>query len=283
MPNGIKITADSTCDLSKELLEQYDITLVPLYVVMGEETRKDGVDIRPEDIYRYVEKTGEISKTSAASVQDYLDLFRPLVEGGSTVIHINISAEFSSCYQNACIAAEEVGNVYVIDSRNLSTGSGHVVLEAAIRAKQGMPAEQIIEEVRQIVPKVDASFVLDTLSYLHKGGRCSSVAALGANLLKLKPCIEVKDGKMGVGKKFRGALIKCVEQYIDARLEGHLDDIRPERIFITHTACPQEILDIAWKTVKKYGYFAEIIETTAGCTITNHCGPATLGILYIHR
>ncbi len=279
----ILITADSTCDLSADLLEKYQVRLLPLYVVKGEESLKDGVEIVPQDIYDYVEQTGNITKTAAASVGDYLDFFQPLVEEGYEVVHLNISTGFSSCYQNACMAAQEVGNVYPIDSKNLSTGSGHVVIEAALMAQAGKTAAEICDALNQnVIPKVEASFVIDTLTYLHKGGRCSSVAALGANLLKLKPCIEVMDGGMHVGKKYRGTLAKTIEQYVMERLQDRTD-IDPKRIFITHTACSPEIVEIARQAVEQYGNFEEILETTAGCTITSHCGPNTLGILFIRK
>lgn len=279
----VKITADSTCDLSPELIEKYQVAIRPLYVVKGDKAYQDGVDIMPQDIYDYVEQTGNVTSTSAVSVAEYDGFFRPFVEEGYEVVHINISSGFSSCYQNACIAAEELEGVYPVDSLNLSTGSGHVVIEAALQAAQGKNGAQIKAYLdSEVIPKVEASFVIDTLKYLHKGGRCSSVAALGANLLKLKPCIEVADGKMHVGKKYRGALLKCMEEYAAARLKDR-DDIDYKRIFITHTACPQEIVDAVYKIVKEYGKFEEILETTAGCTITNHCGPGTLGILFIRK
>ena len=279
----VKITADSTCDLSPELLQKYDITLCPLYVVKGDQSLKDGIDIQPQDIYDYVEQTGNVTRTAAVPAADYEDFFRPFVEDGYEVVHISISSGFSSCYQNTCLAAEELGNVYPVDSLNLSTGSGLSAIEAALLAREGKNGAEIRDYLnREIVRKVEASFVIDTLKYLHKGGRCSSVAALGANLLKLKPCIEVADGKMHVGKKYRGPLAQCIEQYVTDRLKDRTD-INPKRIFITHTACPQEIVDIAYRKVKEYGEFAEILETTAGCTVSNHCGPNTLGVLFIRK
>ena len=277
------ITADSTCDLSAELLEKYQVKLFPLYVVKGEESLRDGVEIVPQDIYDYVSQTGNITKTAAASVSDYLDFFTPLVEEGYEIVHLNISTGFSSCHQNACLAAEELKNVFPVDSKNLSTGSGLIAIEAALMAQEGKSGAEIRDYLNtEIVPKVEASFVIDTLTYLHKGGRCSSVAALGANLLKLKPCIEVADGGMHVGKKYRGTLAKCVEQYIADRLKDRTD-IDYKRVFITHTKCSQEIIDVAHRVVREFGEFEEILETTAGCTVTSHCGPGTLGILFIRK
>jgi len=277
------ITADSTCDLSAELLEKYQVKLLPLYVVKGEESLRDGVEIVPQDIYDYVSQTGNVTKTAAASVSDYLDFFTPLVEEGYEIVHLNISTGFSSCHQNACLAAEELKNVFPVDSKNLSTGSGLIAIEAALMVQEGKSGAEIRDYLNtEIVPKVEASFVIDTLTYLHKGGRCSSVAALGANLLKLKPCIEVADGGMHVGKKYRGTLAKCVEQYIADRLKDRTD-IDYKRVFITHTECSQEIIDVAHRVVREFGEFEEILETTAGCTVTSHCGPGTLGILFIRK
>lgn len=277
------ITADSTCDLSAELLEKYQVIICPLYVVKGDESLRDGVEICPQDIYDYVAQTGNVTKTAAASVADYLDFFTPFTEQGYEVVHINISTGFSSCHQNACLAAEELGNVFPVDSKNLSTGSGLIVIEAALMAQAGKSGAEIRDHLnKNVVPKVEASFVIDTLTYLHKGGRCSSVTALGANLLKLKPCIEVADGGMHVGKKYRGTLAKCVEQYAIDRLKDRTD-IDNTRVFITHTDCTQEIVDVARRAVEEYGNFEEVLETKAGCTITSHCGPGTLGILFVRK
>lgn len=282
---NIQITADSTCDLSPELIKQYDIAISPLYIVKDDGSYRDLVDIVPQDIFDYVAKTGTLTKTSACTIQDYIDLFSQYTRQGLSVVHLNISSHFSSCYQNACAAAQEVApdKIFVVDSLNLSTGIGHVVLEACARAEQGMGAQQIAEELRRdVVPKVEASFIIDTLAYLAKGGRCSSVMALGANILKLKPCIEVKDGKMHVGKKFRGSLSKCLDQYVAERLSGR-DDINFHRIFITHSGCSKDLVEQVRTSIQKIHPFEEIIETTAGCTISNHCGPNTLGILFLRR
>lgn len=281
MSENIVITADSTCDLSPELINKHNIIILPLYITMDEKSLKDGVEIYPQDIYEYFDKTGQVPKTAACSVEDYLNLFKPLAESGKTVIHLNISHGFSSCYQNAVIAAQEFKNVYVIDSQNLSTGIGLLVLKAAELAEKQTDAEQIVDILNETIPKVEASFVIDTLTYLHKGGRCSTVAKLGANLLKLKPCIEVSDGLMHVGKKYRGSLDKCINQYVEDRLNGRTD-IDKSRIFITHTQYDPKLVEAVAKAVKAHG-FSEILETTAGCTITNHCGPNTLGILFIKK
>lgn len=280
--NKIKITADSTCDLSTELLKLYDIDITPLYINTDNGSFKDGVDIRPDDIYEYVNKNKKIPKTAACTVADYEKIFEKWTSLGYDVVHINLSLGFSCTHQNAKIAAESFDNVFVVDSRNLSSGSGHIVIEAAKLAQKGFNAGEIFEAMNKLTEKIEASFVINTLDYLHMGGRCSSIAALGANLLKLKPCIEVKDGLMNVGKKYRGNYINCIQQYVDDRLSGR-DDIVADRIFITHTGCDKDIVDAVKAKIAEHIQFNEVIETIAGCTITNHCGPYTLGILFIRK
>ena len=276
------ITGDSTIDLSPELLEQYGVRTLPLYVNMGDGSYRDGVDMHPEDIYAYVEKTGQLPKTSAPSVQDYMDFFQEMRKSYDEVIHFNLSSELSVSHQNARLAAENYDGVYVIDSRNLSTGTGLLVLEACDRAAAGMDADSICREIAALIPKVEASFVLHRLDYLAKGGRCSSLLALGANVLKLRPVIQVKDGKMEVGKKLRGTYDKCVEKYVDGQLAGRTD-LRKKRVFITHTKCRPETIEGARARVEALQQFEQVLETTAGSTITNHCGEETLGVLFIRE
>lgn len=282
MPQQISISADSTCDLSPMLLDRYGISVTPLYINMGGKAYRDGVDMKQEDIYNYVRETGELPKTSAVTVQDYLDFFSPAVRSGKTVIHFTISRSMSSCYQNAVAAAKEVGNVYVVDSQNLSTGIGLLVIKAAELAALGTEAGEILRIVNGLIPKVEASFVIDTLRYLHKGGRCSSVAALGANLLSLKPCIEVRNGAMEVGKKYRGTLQKCLENYVTNRLKGRTD-LDLTRVFITHSAMPEGCCEEVAGLVARRAPFQEIFDTDAGCTVCNHCGPGTLGVLFLRK
>ena len=277
---SIKITSDSTCDLSPGLLSKYDISVLPLYVTVGDQTYRDGLDVTPLDIFAYVGEHGTLPSTAALNIADYQALFSELSPKHEAVTHINISSEFSSCHQNACIAAEEFDNVYVVDSRNLSTGHGLVVIEAALAAARGEKAEDIVAFLKDLTGRVEASFVVDKLDYLAKGGRCSSVAALGANLLKLKPCIEVADGKMNVVKKYRGAFAKVLPEYVKDRLADR-QDISYDRIFVTHTYCNEETVSTVKNAVSQYGTFAEVLETTAGCTVSCHCGPDTLGILFI--
>lgn len=278
----IKITGDSTIDLSSELLEKYNVSTVPLYITMGDNAFRDGVDVSAVDIYDYVKKTGQLPKTAAPSVEDYLIFFTELKKEYETIIHFNISAEFSSAYQNAMIAAQELSGVYPIDSRNLSTGSALLVIKAYELAEKGVAVEDILNEIKGLTGKVEASFVINSLQYLYKGGRCSGVAALGANVLKLKPCILVEDGKMNVGKKYRGIYNKSLESYIKDKLQGR-DDIVLDRIFITHTKCDDETIELAKEIVLECQPFVEVLETTAGCTITNHCGEGTLGVLFIRK
>lgn len=278
----VKITADSICDLPVDLVSRYDISIVPLSVVMDGAAKKDGIEITPEDIYSYVETTGKTCTTAAVNVADYQELFGRCLQEYEGIVHFTISSEMSACYQNAVIAAEEFENIHVVDTRNLSTGAGHLVLDAAIMAQQGIAAAEIKAAMEAKKEKVDASFVIDTLLYLHKGGRCSAVAALGANLLSLKPCIEVRNGVMGVSKKYRGALNKCLIKYVEDRLKDK-DDIDYSRVFVTHSGMKQEWIDEVVDCVKKYAPFEEVIIARAGCTISNHCGPNTLGILYYRK
>lgn len=279
----VKLIADSTCDLSKELIEKYDITILPLYVSMHDEMKRDGIEINADEIYGYVEETGKLPTTSAANVGDFTEAFTSWREQGYEIVQFCISSGFSSTYHNACIAAEEVGGVYVVDSKNLSTGHGLVVLHGAEMAEQGFSANEIADACNRMVSKVEASFVVDSIEYLRKGGRCSALAAFGANLLNLKPCIEVIDGGMKPTKKYRGNINKVILSYVSDRLSGR-DDIDNHRIFITHTKCDKEIVNSVRKKIMEIKPdFEEILETTAGCTVTTHCGANTLGILFVRK
>ena len=278
----IKITCDSTCDLTKELYESYDVRVIGLGVNMGDDFRRDGVNVTAQELFDYVEKSGQLPKTSAINVGEYEEVFEQYVREGYEVVHINLSSALSTSYQSACIAAQSIGNVYVVDSRSLSTGSGHLVLLAAELAQQGYSGAQIKEILDEKKQKLDVSFVLQTLEYLHKGGRCSGVAAFGANLMKLRPEIQVVDGSMHVGKKYRGSMEKTILAYVKGRLEG-LTDVDTTRIFITHTYVPQEIVEKVRQLVLQLHPFQEVIETKAGCTISSHCGPNCLGVLFFRK
>ncbi|MBE6786804.1 MAG: DegV family protein [Ruminococcaceae bacterium] len=282
MQNNIIISADSTCDLSLELRERYNVSIIPLGVTLGDKTFFDGVDINPDDIYTHHAKTGELPKTTAANVGDCIDYFKPFAEQGKTVIHFSLSSELSSTYNNTCLAAAEYDNIFVIDTRNLSTGSGLLVIAAAEMANQGIPADQIVEKITALIPCVDASFVIDKLEYLHKGGRCSALEMLGANVLKLKPCIEVKNGKMGVGKKYRGKYSAELIKYVAERL-NNLDDIDLDRVFVTHAGVDSDIVNAVVEKVKQTAPFKEVFLTRAGCTISSHCGADTLGVLFVRK
>ena len=279
----VKIISDSTCDLSADLIKKYDIEILPLSVTLGDKVGRDGIEVTPDHIYSYVSETGMLPKSSALNVSDYEQAFREWTDKGYSVVHFNISSGFSCTHQNASIAAADFDNVYVVDSRNLSTGQGLVVIHGAIMAQEGASAEEIYNSCVSIADKVEASFVLDELQYLHKGGRCSTVAALGANLLRLKPCIEVRNGSMEVGKKYRGKIGSVMLEYVSDRLAGR-DDICLDRIFLTHTRCnPENIEAVKQKILELQPGFKEILHTVAGSTITTHCGPGTMGILFIRK
>ena len=279
---NIKILSDSTCDLSAELLAKNNISLVPLTVVKADEQFKDGVTITPADIFAHVANGGALCSTSANSVGEYADVFAQYAPNYDGIIHINIGSGFSSCYQNACLAAEDFPNVRVIDSQNLSTGQGLVVLKACELAKTATDLDALAEELRAFTEKVEASFLVDKLDYLVKGGRCSSAAALGANLLNLKPCIEVKNGKMTVVKKYRGNYSKCLAGYVKDRLADR-EDLDENILFITKTTVSDDCYSAVMAAVGEYGHFTHTYETDAGCTVSCHCGPGTLGILFVRK
>lgn len=277
----IILSADSTCDLDTELKERYHVHYFPLHIILDGHDYKDGIDITPEEIFQKYYDEKILPKTAAVNVAEYIDHFEPWVRAGYEVIHINLGSSLSSAYQNCCIAAEELGHVHVIDSCSLSSGTGLLVRDAGEMIRQGMSADAIADVLRQRTEKCHASFILDTLTFLHAGGRCSSVAALGANVLKLKPCIEVNnaDGSMKVGKKYRGSLDKVLVKYVKDQLAAH-PDIDPSFIFITHSGIAAEYIHLVKGALKAEKDFAEIHVTTACCTISSHCGPNTLGILF---
>lgn len=279
--NNIKLTADSTCDLSLALREALAVELIPLSVTLGDRTGLDGVDISPSDIFAYVDAGGSTPQTAAVNLAQYHEVFSRLSAQHDAVIHISLSSALSASFQNASLIASEFPNVFVIDSQNLSTGSGLLLLEADELRRAGKTGSEIADALRELVPKIEASFVIDTLEYLHRGGRCSTLAAIGANLLRLKPCIEVADGGMRVGKKYRGSIGLCIQNYVRDRFEGR-DDIRRDKIFITHCACDDALVREVSDQVRAYG-FENIHVTSAGCTISSHCGPGTLGVLFIRK
>ena len=278
----IKIISDSTCDLSAQLIAENNITITPLTVVKNNEQFKDGITITPADIFAHVAEGGDLCSTSANSIGEYAEYFEKYSPEYDGVIMITIGSGFSTCYQSACLAAEDFPNVRVVDSQNLSAGQGLVVLKACELAKTATDLDALADELRTFTEKVEASFVVDKLDYLVKGGRCSSAAALGANLLNLKPCIEVKNGKMSVGKKYRGNYAKCLGNYVKERLEGR-EDIDDGILFIAQTVVSDEAYAAVKSAVAQHGHFENIYETIAGCTISCHCGPGTLGILFVRK
>lgn len=279
----IKLTCDSTCDLGDALVKKYNITVLPLVVTMDDKGYRDGIDVTPDDIYAFFEKTGKLAKSTAANPIDYQEFFEQNIVGYDAVIHFCISSEMSTTYRNACIAAEEVGNVFVIDTKNLSTGSGLLVLKAYDLAESGCAPEEIVQKINELVPKTDASFVIDSLHYLFKGGRCSALSAMGANLLKLKPCIEVRNGAMGVGKKYRGKFETVLKDYVKDCL-ANAGDMDLRRIFVTHAGCDENLVAQIADLVKTLVPAAEeVLVTRAGCTVSVHCGPDTLGVLFIRK
>ena len=278
----IKVLSDSTCDLSQQLLQQHDITLVPLTVVKADEQFKDGITITPADIFAHVAAGGSLCSTAAVSIGEYEDFFAQYSADYDGIILVNIGSGFSACHQNARLAAEEFPNVRVIDSQNLSTGQGLVVLKACQLAETATDLDVLAEELRAYTEKIEASFLVDKLEYLVKGGRCSSAAALGANLLNLKPCIEVRGGKMSVGKKYRGNYAKCLATYVKERLDGR-EDIDWNTLFVTKTVVSDDCQEAVMDAIQTYGHFEAVHNTIAGCTISCHCGPGTLGILFVRK
>lgn len=279
----IKITCDSTCDLNKELYKKYNIDTVPLSIILGNKVYKDGVDIAPKNVFKFAEKHKQLPKTSAVSIGEYAQFFKKFVDDGYTVIHINLSSELSSSFQNANIAASEFkGKVYPIDSRNLSVGSGLLAIRAAELIQTTSDAQKIVEDIKAIQDKTDMSFVLQTLEYLKMGGRCSAVAAFGANALKLKPEIVVSNGTMAPRKKYRGDLTKSVSDYIRGVLKDR-DDIDTRRAIVVHSCQDDEIVKRSIELVKSLYPFDEVLEAKAGCTISSHCGPDCLGIAFMKK
>ena len=277
----VRITADSTCDLSPELLRKYDIALAPLSVIIDGEMFHDGVDVTPRDVFRAAD-AGKSVRTAAVNAYEYKEFFGKQLRNCDQLVHICISSEFSTCYADACEAAAETGNVFVVDSRNLSTGSGLLALEGVEMAEKGMAGEAVAEALRGKTGLVDTSFVVRTIDYLRRGGRCSGLEALGAKMLHIRPSIVVRDGKMHPGDKYRGRYEHYLKHYIqDALADDRMIDFR--RVFITHSPSEEGLVRFAIDTVKSYGLFQEVLETMAGCTVCTHCGPDTLGIIFMRK
>ena len=282
MEKQVVITADSTCDLSQDLLERYQIHTIPLMITLGDDTFLDGQGFTPLDMYARYRKDGTLPKTSAPGFQEFKDFFSSFTEQGCAVVHLDISSELSNSYNAACLAAAELEGVHVVDTRMLSTGVGLLAIEAAECRDGGMQAADIARHVCSLTDKVQTSFVLDTLEFMHKGGRCSGIAALGANLLHLKPALEMKDGKLGVYKKYRGSINAVYKQYVRERLEGR--KVRPGHVFVTESGeIDPSVIEELSSLIRETIPVREIHHTIAGCTISTHCGPKTLGILFLEE
>lgn len=281
----IAITTDSTCDLPQRFIDENDITVVPLTVLLGDTVYRDGVDIKPDDVYSFVEKTGKLPKTSAVTPAEYFEVFKQLTDEGKKVVHIGFSSGLSSSFQNACVAASEFDNVFCVDSKTLCTAQGLLVLKACDYRAKGMDAKKIADRVTKLVPKVSATFVLDGLEYLHKGGRCSSVARFGANVLGIKPSIAVDNqtGKLEVSKKYRGKTEIVYKQYIADRM-NEIKRIQPDRVVIAESGgVSSQTIAFAKGVIEGKDKFNQVIVADAGCTISSHCGPKTFAIFYIKK
>ncbi len=282
MSGRVIIASDSTCDLSEELIARYGIKILSLGVTLGDKNFTDGVDITADDIYAHYEKTGELPKTAAVNIAEFESFFARCASEGDTAVLFTISASMSSTYHNACLAAEDIEGMYVVDTKNLSTGGGLLVIRAAELASEGKSAAEIAEECSALAEYVDASFVIDNLEFLHKGGRCSALERFGANLLQLKPCITVQNGAMGVGKKYRGKFGDVLKTYVADRI-GDASDIEKAHIFVTHAGCDMDIVNACVEQVKATADFENVYITRAGCTVSSHCGRNTLGVLFIRN
>ncbi|MBR1477463.1 MAG: DegV family protein [Lachnospiraceae bacterium] len=281
----VKIISDSTCDLSKELTDRYNVDILPLHIILGEKEYEDGVDIAPEDIYKWSDENNTTPHTSASSLERAMETFKPYIDKGDDIIAFVISETMSTSGNVCRLAAEELNasdRIHVVDSKNLSTGIGHLVIEAAILAEGGKSADEILGIINALIPKVRASFVVDTLTYLHRGGRCSGLAAMAGAMLKLHPRIEVSDGRMNPGKKYRGKIESVIMDYT-RDMEAALKRAKPDRVFITHSGCDEKIVDEVRSYLKSLNRFEEVLETRAGGVVSSHCGPGTLGVLFIEE
>lgn len=280
----VRIVSDSTCDLSPELKEKYDIKVIPLCIIMDDKSYFDMVDVTPAEIFAWADANKTTPKTAAASIENAIDFLKPFQEAGDDVIYIGISEDMSTTCNVLRLAASdlEYDRFFVINSMNLSTGIGLQVLRAADMVAEGKSAEEIVEAISEARVDVRASFVVDTLTYLSRGGRCSQATALLANTLQLKPRIEVKMGKMGVGQKYRGKYGKVILKYVKEMEEALLKSDK-KRVFVTHTVMDQGIVDEIKAYLESLQYFDEVLETNAGGVISSHCGPGTLGVLYYEK
>ena len=278
----IKITADSTCDLSETLLRQWNISLIPMHILMGEESLLDGVTVRPADVFTHVQNGGKMPKSAAANLVEYTEFFAPFAKEYDAVIHISVSSKLSSCFQNARLAAGEFENVCVVDSQNICTGQGYLVLKAAKWAADGLTARAIQMKLQSLAKRVELSFVLDRLDFMAKSGRCSGVLAFGANLLGIKPALEVINGELKVVKKYRGSLPICVGKYITDQLANR-EDIDRSMVFISSTQAKPGCMEAIKAGLRQYGNFENVYETDIGTTIGGYSGPGTIGIVFARK
>uniref|UniRef100_UPI004055A776 DegV family protein n=1 Tax=Acetatifactor sp. TaxID=1872090 RepID=UPI004055A776 len=282
---SVKIISDSTCDLSKDLIEKYEIEILPLHVLLGEEDYLDGVTISPDEIYSWSDANKTTPKTSAPSIAEVIDIFEKWVAEGSEIVCFSISQQMSATCNVMKMAAEELGKeeqIQVVDSANLSAGVGLLVVKAAEMALEGKTAKEIAACVESLKPYVRASFVVDTLTYLYRGGRCSGLAALAGGALKLHPKIVVENGTMSPTKKYRGKMPVVIMSYVKD-MEEQLNNALSDRVFITHSGCEPEVIEEVTEYLKSLGIFKEILVTRAGGVISSHCGPGTLGVLFIEQ
>ncbi len=281
----IRIIADSTCDLSKDLVEKYDITILPLHIILGEDEFLDGVTITPDEIYKWSDANNTTPKTSAAGIDDTISVLKPILEAGDEAVMFSIASGMSTTINVFRMAVQDLDaedKVRVIDSANLSTGIGLQVIEAACMAKEGKSLDEIATAIEEMKNRVRASFVVDTLTYLHRGGRCSGLAALAGGMLKLHPKIVVKDGVMGPDKKYRGKINSVIMNYAQD-MEESLLKAKKDRVFITHSGCDKEAVDSVKAYLESLNVFDEVLETRAGGVVSSHCGPGTLGVLFIEN
>lgn len=284
MEKRVILSADFTCDLSEELIQRYDVHCIPYHITLEDKQYIDNVDIWADDLYKAYWERKALPKTAAVSMGEYTEWFRQWTDQGLEVVHISLSSGITASARTAALAAEELPGVFVVDSLNLSTGCAHLVIQAAKRIEQGLSGAEVARQVKELIPKVHTSFILNTLEFMHAGGRCSGVAKFGANLLGLKPCIEMDNqtGTMSVGKKYRGDYKSVLVKYVKDKLAAY-PDIDPYLIFITHSGTDRENIKLVRKTIQETMAFDQIVDTRASCTISCHCGPDTLGILFMTK
>ncbi len=279
----VKIISDSTCDLSKELCERFNVDIIPLHIILGDDIYSDGVDVTPEQIYEWVDKNHSNPKTAAPSPQEIEEVFRKYLDQYQEIVCFSISASMSASNSNMHLAARDLeaeDRIFVVDSANLSTGMGNLVMEAAEMAQAGEDGRTIADRMEELKPLVRSSFVVDTLFYLYRGGRCSGLTALAGETLRLHPKISVVDGEMGAGKRYRGKIDRAVMNYVHD-MEDELKQAMAKRIVITHTKSKPETVQAVWDYLDSLHYFGEIDETLAGGVVTCHCGPGVLGLFFI--